>query len=260
MSHILKRIYAHIFNFEYKNHRLFRQPMILHIKIKARKEYPKELMELPYVITDGDKVFLFRDNRGNFIPTKNRSVADIWESKQKAVNVLNSCVNKNLRSRYMIMEVEAEKPKENIEQVVKVRNYENLKPNNEVAKRIINSPIVDNDLERIKNKLAELYSYVQSSEERQKELTNALSDVDKEISDIHHYIEFGKFNCYQGWLAFSMLRNRLKQRRKIKDELTIINQLGESIIDLNALENIKKGIERLDSRTYQPRRLNELFE
>lgn len=234
--------------------------MILHIRINARKDNSKELIKLPYVITDGDKVYLFRDNRGNFIPTTNKNVADIWESKQKAVNVLNSCVNKNLRDRYMVMEIEVEKPKKTVEQVIKVRSYENLKPNNEAAKRIINSPIVDNDLETIKDKLAKLYNYVQSSEERQKELANALSDVDKEISDIHHYIEFGKFNCYQGWLAFSMLRNRLKQRRKIKDELTIINQLGESIIDLNALNNIQKGIERLDSRTYQPRRLNELFE
>ena len=234
--------------------------MILHIRINARKDNPKELIKLPYVITDGDKVYLFRDNRGNFIPTTNKNVADIWESKQKAVNVLNSCVNKNLRNRYMVMEIEVEKPKKTVEQVIKVRSYENLKPNNEAAKRIINSPIVDNDLETIKDKLAKLYNYVQSSEERQKELANALSDVDKEISDIHHYIEFGKFNCYQGWLAFSMLRNRLKQRRKIKDELTIINQLGESIIDLNALNNIQKGIERLNSRTYQPRRLNELFE
>ncbi len=242
------------------NHWLFRQPMILHIRINARKDNPKELIKLPYVITDGDKVYLFRDNRGNFIPTTNKNVADIWESKQKAVNVLNSCVNKNLRNRYMVMEIEVEKPKKTVEQVIKVRSYENLKPNNEAAKRIINSPIVDNDLETIKDKLAKLYNYVQSSEERQKELANALSDVDKEISDIHHYIEFGKFNCYQGWLAFSMLRNRLKQRRKIKDELTIINQLGESIIDLNALNNIQKGIERLNSRTYQPRRLNELFE
>jgi hypothetical protein len=234
--------------------------MILHIRINAIKDNPKELIKLPYVITDGDKVYLFRDNRGNFIPTTNKNVADIWESKQKAVNVLNSCVNKNLRNRYMVMEIEVGKPKKTVEQVIKVRSYENLKPNNEAAKRIINSPIVDNDLETIKDKLAKLYNYVQSSEERQKELANALSDVDKEISDIHHYIEFGKFNCYQGWLAFSMLRNRLKQRRKIKDELTIINQLGESIIDLNALKNIQKGIERLDSRTYQPRRLNELFE
>ena len=234
--------------------------MILHISNNARKDNPKELIKLPYVITDGDKVYLFRDNRGNFIPTTNKNVADIWESKRKAVNVLNSCVNKNLRDRYMVMEIEVEKPKKTVEQVIKVRSYENIKPNNEAAKRIINSPIVDNDLETIKDKLAKLYNYVQSSEERQKELANALSDVDKEISDIHHYIEFGKFNCYQGWLAFSMLRNRLKQRRKIKDELTIINQLGESIIDLNALNNIQKGIERLDSRTYQPRRLNELFE
>ena len=44
--------------------------------------------------------------------------------------------------------------------------------------------------------------------------------------------EFGKFNAYQSWLAFSMLQNRLRMRRRNKDELQAIQQLGESKITL----------------------------
>ena len=54
-----------------------------------------------------------------------------------------------------------------------------------------------------------------NSNERKEMLTLKLSDIDKEIVDIQHYIEFGKFNCYQGWMCFKMLQNALQQRRKI---------------------------------------------
>ena len=87
-----------------------------------------------------------------------------------------------------------------------------------------------------------------------------LSEVDKEISDINHYIEFGKFNAYQGWLAFNMLRHRLRKRRKIKNELLVIQQLGDSKITSSMLQAIKKSIAEMDNRKYIPRVLNELFE
>lgn len=103
--------------------------------------------------------------------------------------------------------------------------------------------------------------FIQSTEQRKEALLIDLSNVDKEISDINHYIEFGgKFNAYQGWLAFNMLRNRLKKRRKIKDELHILMQLGECKVNSTMLAEIKDSIVSLDTRKYQPRILKELFE
>ena len=70
----------------------------------------------------------------------------------------------------------------------------------------------------------------------------------------------GKFNAYQGWLAFNMLKNRLKRRRKIKDELYIVSQLGECKINSAMIEEIKSSMSTLDGRIYRPRKLKELFE
>ena len=105
-----------------------------------------------------------------------------------------------------------------------------------------------------------LTEFVMDAEKRKEELVGLLSEVDKEISDINHYIEFGKFNAYQGWLAFTMLQNRLRKRRKIKDELSVINQLGECKITSDMMIDIKNAIAELGNRKYAPRVLTQLFD
>ena len=66
--------------------------------------------------------------------------------------------------------------------------------------------------------------------------------------------------AYRGWLAFNMLRHRLKKRRKIKDELQVLQQLGECKITSSMLVDIKNAISELGNRQYVPRVLTALFE
>ncbi len=134
-----------------------------------------------------------------------------------------------------------------------------IKPKDEAAKRIGDETIEENQLSDLSVDIDNFAGFIQSAEQRRNTLSAALSDVDKEISDINHYIEFGKFNAYQGWLAFNMLRGRLKKRRKIKDELQILVQLGECKVNSEMLADIKVAIGKLKTREYQPRKLNELF-
>lgn len=219
------------------------------------------MKELPrFMITDGRGLYLRRDASGNYVPVKNKALGEIWEQRGKASNVLTNCISKNLRNRYRIIEVEdaaaISKPKEvttnNIDMVVKSKD--------DVAKRIGNEPVEENQLSNLSVDIDSFTGFIQNAEQRKEVLVAALSDVDREISDINHYIEFGKFNAYQGWLAFKMLRGRLKKRRKVKDELHILTQLGECKVNSAMLADIKTSISKLSTREYQPRKLNELFE
>lgn len=210
-----------------------------------------------YMITDGC-LYLRRDASGNFVPVKNQSLGDVWEQRSKVQNVLLNCINKNFRKRYRILEIADEIiPK----LIVSKKPEIAIKPKDSVAKQIGNESIEENHLSNLTTEIDKFTDFVQDAEQRKKTLLNALSNVDKEISDINHYIEFGnKFNAYQGWLAFNMLRNRLRKRRKIKDELHILIQLGECKVNSEMLTEIKNSIGNLDAREYQPRILKELFE
>lgn len=216
------------------------------------------VIQLPqFMISDGSGLYLRRDASGNYIPVKNKALGDIYEQREKASNVLLNCISKNLRGRYKIIKVEDSIiPNQNMT----VSKYNMLnKSKDDVVKQIGNEPIEENELSDLSVNIDNLAVFVQNAEQRREALTTALSDVDKEISDINHYIEFGQFNAYQGWLAFKMLRGRLKKRRKIKDELQILIQLGECKVNSAMIEDIKASIEKLDTREYQPRKLNELF-
>lgn len=210
------------------------------------------------MLTDGHGLYLRRDASGNFIPVKSKELADVWEKRNKASNVLANCVNKNFRDRYKVVEIEEDTtPKKAAKGKIKVT----VKPHDNAAMHIGNEAIEENKICDLTENIESFVDFVQSTEQRKETLLSALSDVDKEISDINHYIELGdSFNAYQGWLAFNMLRNRLKKRRKIKDELYILTQLGECKVNSAMLEDIKNSIGNLDSREYKPRILNELFE
>lgn len=210
-----------------------------------------------YMITDG-RLYLRKDVSGNFVPVKKQALGDTWEQRSKAQNILLNCINRNLRNRYKVIEIADEiisKP------VVAEKVEKIIEPKECIVRQISNEIIEENQIISLTNNIESLTNFVQSTEHRKEMLLVALSDIDKEISDINHYIEFGgKFNAYQGWLAFNMLRNRLKKRRKIKDELQILVQLGECKINTAMLNEIKKSIGNLNTRKYQPRILKELFE
>ena len=213
------------------------------------------------MISDGHGQYLRRDAAGNYAPVKNKTFGDIYDQRVKASNVLTSCVSKILRDRYKVVEIDecslprkAESP-----QFIQV-DMSAIKSNDKVAKRIGNETIEKNRISSLSDAINNIFEVISGAEQRGEELSTALSEVDQEIADIHHYIEFGKFNAYQGYLAFNMLKNRLKKRRQIKDELHILKQFGTCKLNSSTIASIKSEIENLNNRKYLPRKLNELFE
>lgn len=208
------------------------------------------------MISDGKGTYIRKNFAGKYSPVRNETLGEVWEQKSKAKNVLENQLNKNIRKRYHIVETE-------IPDVRKIANDSEMVPRHcsEMIKRMIGEGIEDSQIDKWRNGIDYFSPFIHDLEQRKENLSNKLSDVDKEIIDIQHYIEFGdKFNAYEGWLAFSMLRHRLKKRRKIKDELYIVTQLSECKINSSMLSNIKDIIYELDKRVYTPRKLANLFE
>lgn len=108
--------------------------------------------------------------------------------------------------------------------------------------------------------ISDLRQFILDAEHRKSKLTDMLSKVDREITDINHYIELNNLNAYKGWLMASMLKEKLQKRRKIKDELFILTQLGECKITPELLADVNAAISKLEHRTYIPRVLSSLFE
>jgi len=83
-------------------------------------------------------------------------------------------------------------------------------------------------------------------------LLKMLSDIDKQLSDIDHFIEFNKFSASRGYKMLAMRQEKLKQRREIKDSIFIYQQFL-SITDQSKINNAISSIEGLGGREYAPR-------
>lgn len=93
----------------------------------------------------------------------------------------------------------------------------------------------------------------------QGELSQKLSHVDQEISDIQHYIEFNTLNAAEGYKAFKMLQDKLQERRVIKDDFLKFQILSNAKVSDIFDGTLDKSLEVLENRTYTPRVLKELF-
>lgn len=88
-------------------------------------------------------------------------------------------------------------------------------------------------------------------------LSEQLSYVDREISDIHHYIEFCNLDAYRGYKCYRLLQDCIRDRRHIKDELNKVSMLLNPVSSASDLVNLVRNEQ---DRTYTPRILKALFE
>lgn len=95
---------------------------------------------------------------------------------------------------------------------------------------------------------------------RKRELNMELSKVDKEISDIKHFIEFHPLNACQGYKMAKMLQECLKERRSIKDESAILDRILRMSVGYIGKGTGRSELENVKINQYQPRVLKELFD
>ena len=172
---------------------------------------------IQYMLFDGYRKYLRRDAAGNFVPVTNIDLGDHYNSRTKAQNVLQSCVNKNLRSRYRVKEIvvpdnnaPASNEKDAKDRTEKKHTEDVLqdmlvKPKTDEVKQIANEAIAESEISKWSGIADNISNLIFGSESRKEGLIEDLSEVDQEISDIYHYIEFSNLNAYQGFLAYRML-------------------------------------------------------
>lgn len=198
-----------------------------------------------YVITDGSR-WIMRDRNNKYIPTSNEALADVFGNKE-ANSVYQNNLPKALKSVFHIEKID--KPPKLVKQIT----HEEVQENTETVS-------VAKNIQYWVDKISGLNGLAVEALHRKEELINQLSQVDKELSDINHYIEFVNLNAAQGYKAYKMIKDRRIKRRSIKNELEVLNIiLGKKISD-SVTDEIQKAVSGMDRRTYEPRVMNELFD
>lgn len=195
---------------------------------------------MDYVITIG-KNYIGCDSGGKYTEVSSINQATRGPM-HKMQNFVNNCVGPSLRSKCKVVELAkavsvATKPV--------VSNVATVAPVQSVADSIVA------ELKKID---------VSAFEKEGGYLNEKLSQIDKEISDIMHYIEFTKLNAAEGYNAYRLLREKRIERRAIKDDFEkfqVVSNAKISDIFNGALE---KKLNDAMNRTYTPRVLTELFE
>lgn len=233
---------------------------IYQIKNQDRKR--KEMYYvIQYVLTDGHGSFIRHDTySGKYVPVRNKTLAERWEQRSKAQNILKNGLTKQLKRKYHIDSIDdgvgiSGTEKDIIAEKDAIQNL-----HIDEVKKIIDEDYKDTQLDKWESGIKSMTEFVQDAETRKEYLSKEMSDIDKEIIDIQHYIEFNDMNAYQGWMAYKMLQNRLKKRRKIKNELQVLIQLGNCKIDSSMIGDIKNAINEMNNRIYTPRVLKQLFD
>lgn len=99
-------------------------------------------------------------------------------------------------------------------------------------------------------------------EEYQNNLNEMLSEVDKEICDIMHYLEFNELSDKDMLKASKMLQERRRHRREIKDEMEKTALMRSTFLDGAFGIKVQQSLEfmeKMKHRQYTPRKLPELF-
>lgn len=197
-----------------------------------------------YVITDGTR-WIMRDRKGKYVPTSCEALADIFTNKQ-ATGIFQSNLSKALKSVFRVQKID-EPPK-----LIKQISQETVQENTEKVSTAEN-------VQRWIDKIEGLNGLATEALHRKDELVQQLSKVDQELSDVNHYIEFCNLNAAQGYKAYKMIKDRRIKRRRIKNELQVVDIILSKKICETATDEIQKAIAGMDQRTYEPRVLNELF-
>lgn len=185
-----------------------------------------------YIIQCGDG-YIGSETSGIYIYTTDKSIMRIFDSEKKANNVMNTL------------------PKLLKEKGVTILEYHDEK---------INSQYISVDMDNVKeliNNLSEQFTAMKGNKEW---LIDMLSEIDQEISDILHYIEFYSFSACDGYKLAKELKTLRLKRRDIKNQLDAINIITTHSCNMIALGTTNKALCNIDNKQYTPRILKEMFE
>lgn len=192
-----------------------------------------------YFVTNGDK-YLRKNKQGEYY-LANKEDATAWDTRKQALNALNTGIGKQYKKGFYIEKPgKAEDPETELERFIEADTT---------------------NFDRWLADIGDLKHFANTINTKIPDLREKLSEVNKEIGDVLHYIEFGKLNASQGWAASEMIKIARQRRRKIKDLLYIAEKIKRGKkVDIPEYESVQIAIDNLNNRHYNPRTLNVIFE
>ena len=186
-----------------------------------------------YVITDeSNKVWLCKDKSSYTLSTDSNR-ACIFDSKDKANSI---CVT--------------------LPKIIKNKGVKVKAIKLQIDDESVAEPTKHEPCESSKYIVSVLSEAVAKLNYRHGELTEELSNYDRQRTDVQHTIEL---NACDGYKAYKMLQDVLTQRRKVKDELQIVQIALDRIVSPDDLAQIETKVKELESRKYTPREFKHLF-
>ena len=198
-----------------------------------------------YIITDGTR-FIYRNRSGKYVPTLGEAMADKFTKKQVEA-IYNHSLPKALKSVFYVEKYD-DQP-EGVKQVSQcdlVNNTEKV--------------MVAENIRIWLDKISDMNGLVKDATKRKEVLEKVLQELEDEMLDIEHYIEFQNLNAAQGYKASKELKTCRMKRRSVKNELTVINIILEQKMREVVSSEILHRIQGLDTRTYKPRIRTDLFD
>lgn len=199
-----------------------------------------------YVIADTQNtIFVCKDKSGAYSLTTDRAKAIVWDNKPSADAVFKSNLSKLIKSKGVLVKSVAM-------QMVCNEQKEAQKPAVQDAPSEVGSS---------KYIVSVLSDAVAKLNCRHLALSDELSKFDRQLTDVEHYIEFnaGKLNACDGYKAYKLLQDVLVERRKVKDELQILQVVKDRMCLSDDIDSINERVKEMESRKYEPREFKYLF-
>lgn len=198
-----------------------------------------------YVITNGDYYIRKDDKTNKYVPVHSLKYALQFDSEMQAKAILKNSISKSVKQGYFVKTLEF---------------TSEITVNQDKQKELCAKEVQQANIGDFADKVKDIAKVLSHAQARKAELLSKLSDIDKQVVDIEHYIEFGKFNACQGFMAFKMLQNALQQRREYKNEIEMLSQVEECRLNVTAIATFASKIAGIENKVYTPRVLSELFE
>ena len=201
-----------------------------------------------YVLTNGTK-FIKQDADGKYKQTTSIGLADIYDSQTMADNIRMNSVPKSLSRNYRVAEIVDGK-------LVQIQAFV-------TAEKIRTGETVHFDNSYWNNEWCNSFSPLEGifekAAKRGNELIRELRDVEFEIVDVEHYIEFNNLNAREGYKIYKKLNELFCRRRDLKFEQKIVNAINKNHKASESISDIVSTIKECKNDTYKPRILSDLF-
>lgn len=196
-----------------------------------------------YIITNPNKKVYIRLSKNGSPITCTRPQAQHFD-KEKAQNIVK-CLPKTFKKFHFCIEAVQEEIVDN----------EIIHKADEVKEVIVNAnytvpEVVVQWIDKVKtcNNLAK------DAVKRKAELVQALSNIEKDLSNCLHIIELTKWkNGCDGYKEYKAVKTVLERRRIVKDELSVVDSILTSNLESIATNRIEEVVERLSNRQFNVR-------